>query len=94
MRKITSIILAITFVIVSVTGIQMAMGSTNKRPAIKSQITESNAIASSDVNVSRKAPSFYPKKAHEWVGYIFIIAGITHIVFNFRPMVSYIKKRS
>lgn len=93
MRKIISIILALAFVIVSVTGVQMAMGGTSKRPVIKSAITESNAIVSSDVHVSRQAP-FYPKKAHEWMGYIFIIAGVAHIVFNIRPMVSYIKKKS
>ncbi|MDF2633343.1 MAG: hypothetical protein K0R78_217 [Pelosinus sp.] len=92
MRKITSIILALAFVIVSVTGVQMAMGGTGKRPDMKSATIQSNTVASNNVNASRHMP-FYPKKAHEWMGYIFIIAGVAHIAYNFTPLVSYVKKK-
>lgn len=92
MRKITSIILALSFVIVSVTGMQMAMGGSGKRPVVKSATVESN-VAVSDVNGLRQA-TFYPKKAHEWMGYIFIVAGVAHFTFNLKPMMSYIKRKS
>jgi len=89
MRKYTSLILALAFIIVSVTGLQMDMGGGGKPPQVKT--IESN-VSASEVNVPRQS-SFYPKKAHEVAGYIFIIAGVAHLFLNKNPMLSYIKKK-
>jgi len=87
MRKVTSIILALAFIIVSVSGVQMAVGS-------KPQGVQQQIVASPDGNkamaVKQEKP-FYPKKAHEWFGYLFIGAGVVHVVLNKRPMLSYLK---
>ena len=91
MRRITSIILAIAFVIVSVTGVQMALGS--KPQGVQPQSIQQQSVPSSDSSkstVKREMP-FYPKKAHEWFGYLFIGAGVVHVVLNKRPMFSYLK---
>ena len=46
--------------------------------------------------VERNAPSvaampFYPKKMHEWAGYLFIGAGVIHLVLNQKFMLSYLR---
>ncbi len=90
MRKITSIVLAVAFVIVSVSGIQMIV--TPKPQNFQQQIA-----ASYDGNKAKAEIPFYPKKAHEWAGYLFIGAGLVHVVLNGRPMLSYLgirKKRT
>lgn len=91
MRRITSIILAIAFVIVSASGLQMALAS--KPHNVQPQSVQRQTGASPDGNksmVKREMP-FYPKKAHEWFGYLFVGAGVVHIVLNKRPMFSYLK---
>jgi hypothetical protein len=95
MRKITSIILALAFILVAVTGVQMALphgGDVKDKPAI---IQSSENEKNSAVSVSRapRQASFYPKAAHEWAGYVFIVAGCMHLVFNIKPMQSYLGMR-
>lgn len=86
MRKITSIIVAITFVIVSISGIQMVF--TSKPQSVPQQISGN---LDGDKSTTMREKPFYPKKAHEWAGFIFIGAGLMHIGFNRRPMLSYLK---
>lgn len=87
MRRITSIILAIAFVVVSITGIHMVV--VPKPQNIHRQVLSSNPTG--DKSTTRGEIPFYPKKAHEWAGYLFIGAGVVHIVLNKRPMLSYLK---
>lgn len=81
MRKITSIILALAFIVVSITGVQMigahghGPGGHGKYPAVQSQPVGSNTAV--DRSEESRQKSFYPRAAHEWGGYIFIIAGST-----------------
>ena len=95
MRKITSIILALAFIIVALTGVQMDFshsgGDRSKPPAVQS-MDNGNNIAVKASNVPRQV-SFYPKVAHEWAGYLFIIAGLMHLLLNIKPMQSYLRIR-
>lgn len=98
MRKFTSILLALAFILVSITGIQLTGGGGGRGPSdVKSSTVQSqpvgNTIAvNSSENVRQK--SFYPKVAHEWGGYLFILAGLVHLGLNLRPMKSYLKIKS
>lgn len=89
MRKVTSIILAIAFIIVSVSGLELATG--HKPPSVHQQMV-SSSLGNKTAVVKQEQP-FYPKKAHEWFGYLFIGAGVVHIVLNKRPMLSYLKTK-
>ena len=92
MRKIISITLALAFILVSVTGLQLTGGS--KPPMTQSQSIGNTATTT--VNNAEKArqKSFYPKVAHEWGGYLFILAGFAHLVLNLKPMKYYLKIKS
>lgn len=87
MRKIVSIVLALTFILLSITGIQIA--SYEHGPGVDSQyLTEQGQQYSSYEEQFRER--FYPSKIHEWGGYIFIIAGLIHIGLNLKSMKSYL----
>jgi len=90
MRRITSIILTITFIIVSVSGVQMGVVPKDKPQKVQQQ-TLGNYDG--DKSMARGEIPFYPKKAHEWAGYLFIGAGLVHIFLNKRPMLSYFRLR-
>lgn len=86
MRKIISIILVAAFIIVSVSGVQMVI-------APKHQNVQQQMISVYEPGISLNAGQMplYPKKAHEWAGYLFIGAGLAHLVFNRKSMFSYFK---
>lgn len=86
MRKITSIVLVVAFVILSVSGLQMA--GVHKSENVHHQLS---ADHSGDKSMARERMPFYPKKAHEWAGYLFIGAGLVHIVLNKKTMLSYLR---
>lgn len=98
MRKITSIVLALAFILLAVTGIQMSSSGgrgpegDGKIPVVQSQAIGNNILVSSAKESRQK--SFYPKQAHEWGGYLFIIAGLVHLGLNLKPMMSYLKIKS
>ena len=99
MRKITSIVLALAFILLAITGVQMSGGGGGRPPQgdVKSSVVQSQGVAkditaSSSQQSSQK--SFYPKQAHEWGGYIFIIAGLVHLGLNIKPLMSYVKIKS
>jgi len=88
MRRIISIILTITFIIVSVSGVEMAV--VPKHQNVQQQMVGNPA---GDKLVAKGEKPFYPKTAHEWAGYLFIGAGLVHFALNRRPMLSYLKIR-
>jgi len=95
LKRITTIILALAFILVSVTGVQMKFpqsgGGGGKPPVI-----QGGADGNSAVHAARVAPAgrpFYPKEAHEWAGYLFIVAGCVHLALNFKSMRSYLRLR-
>ena len=85
MRRIISIILAISFIIVAITSVQMAV---MRKPQNLYQNTVSNQ---GEKTIAKADAPFYPKKAHEWSGYLFIGAGLVHIVFNKKTLLLYFK---
>jgi hypothetical protein len=76
MRKFISIVLLATFLVLSVTGIQMMLPRDR----------------SSFVATQKAVPPFYPKGMHESAGVLFIAAGVVHIYLNRKPMKSYLQK--
>uniref|UniRef100_UPI0018C4C3A0 DUF4405 domain-containing protein n=1 Tax=Pectinatus frisingensis TaxID=865 RepID=UPI0018C4C3A0 len=82
-----SIVLAITFILLSITGIQMA--SYVHVPGIDSQYLTEQGQQNSSYE-EQFGEHFYPSIVHEWGGYIFIIAGLIHIGLNLKPMKSYL----
>ena len=95
LKRITSIILALAFILVAVTGVQLNFshggGEEGKPPAIQSSIDGKSAAQASRVPPSGR--SFYPGEAHEWAGYLFIVAGCVHVALNFKVMKSYLRLR-
>jgi cytochrome b561 len=89
MRRITSIILLLAFIIVSVSGIHMVL--VPKPQNIQQQMLGKH---DSDKLTVRGEMPFYPKKAHEWSGYILIVAGLVHLGLNRKPMLSYFRRRN
>ena len=90
MRRIVSLILLVSFLVLSVTGIQLALPhDKSKSPAVIS----TEAGSPSTVVAERTGPPFYPKGMHEWAGYIFIVAGLGHVILNRKPIKSYLKRR-
>ena len=89
MRKTTSIILMLAFLLVAITGIQMTGGNGEKAGR--------GAGPGNTYQAEQKGqPAFYPRHAHEWGGYVFILAGMLHLGLNWKPMKSYLgagKKR-
>lgn len=50
--------------------------------------------SSGDGEMSQKrSPSVYPKKVHDWAGYVFIGAGLVHLVLNRKVMLAYVTPR-
>lgn len=86
MRKIASVLLLVTYLVLSVTGIQLVWPrDKSSKPPI---VTTEEAGTVGKITERPKAP-FYPKGMHEWAGYIFILAGVAHIYINRRPMKAY-----
>ena len=83
MRRFISLVLTLTFLVVSLTGIALIVV---KKPAAPR--TEQSQSAT---YVAPKTQSAFPlKAAHEWGGFIFIAAGCWHAVLNRRSLSSYV----
>ena len=94
MRKITSILLALSFVLVAITGIQMTGGhgpEDGKYLIERSSVQNAVNSGSTSGAAERKRPDLYPRHVHEWGGYLFIVAGLMHLGLNWRPMKSYMQ---
>lgn len=82
-RKIASITLAVAFILLSVTGLQLSLGPKPAKNPV--QIEQQQQVP------VKQEKSFYPKELHEWAGYAFIAAGTVHLVLNARPLMNYLK---
>lgn len=81
-RKIASITLAVAFILLSITGLQLSLGPKPAKNPI--QIEQQQAPV-------KQEKSFYPKELHEWAGYAFIAAGTVHLALNAKPLMNYLK---
>lgn len=89
MRRITSVLLLLLFLLLSVSGLQMAFSFKDKS-FLSSQQAQINHD-SSQINNIRPTKNFYPKEVHEWVGFLFIGAGLVHIGLNRKSIWFYLK---
>lgn len=89
MRKFISITLLITYLTLSISGIQLVLPHDKGG---KPSVAISRDSSSPAGTVEKMNLPFYPKKMHEWAGYVFILAGLVHIYLNREPIKSYLKK--
>lgn len=90
MRRIISLALLITYLALAISGIQLTLPhdrATNPS-AIIAKDTGSTTQIAEKIN-----PPFYPKKMHQWAGYLFILAGLIHIYLNRKPIQAYLRKK-
>lgn len=90
MRRITSIVLAFAFIIVSVTGVQMVVAHKNR-----SQITQQQRLVNHDDGklTYTQGDIFNSREVHEWTGFLFMGAGLVHLILNKRPMLKYFQTK-
>jgi hypothetical protein len=96
MRRITSIILALAFIIVSVTGIQMEIVQDGLKVESKSLMVQQEIINDKNndtIIVVSAAKLFYPREVHKFFGYLFIVTGLIHLKLNMRPLLFYLKHK-
>lgn len=93
MRKITSVILTVCFIVLLITVAFMAgpkhqEGMRRGGPPV--------ASANAEMRHSAKPPhgAFFPKELHELAGYTFLVFGIVHIVINGKCLLSYVRVRN
>jgi len=86
-RKYTSIILLVTFIILSVTGIQMDMTHAISGPHGPHGTEGGNNSPVIKESPAQPEDGFYPKRLHELMGYIFIIAALVHLKFNYKTLI-------
>ncbi len=88
MRRIMSVLLLLLFLLLSVSGLQMAFSFKDKsffslqQPPINHDSTQVTSI---------RPKNFYPKEMHEWAGFLFIGAGLVHIGLNRKSIWLYLK---
>lgn len=94
-RRFTSIILALAFFILTITGVQMDLthtgGGGGRYNAVQGGEHRNAEIVSAPRGLRQEA--LYPKKAHKWAGYIFIVAGCVHLFFNTKAVRAYIRAK-
>jgi len=95
MRRITSLVLLATFLVVTVTGIHMVVGHHNRQagPGAGPRATaaaEGSGGAAAPVVAVRPKGGFYPKELHEWAAFVMVAAGIVHVILNFKVMMCHL----
>jgi hypothetical protein len=88
MRRTISLLLLLTFLLVSATGVYMELRHGPKPTAMP---TDSKMVSPAvGTGNARPTPSFFPKKLHVWAGYIMLVAGTAHAALNIRPLKNYL----
>jgi hypothetical protein len=95
MRRITSIILTVVFIVVSVTGVQIDIVQEILKDSLTAEgnsLTIQKEIAGTGVAIIvSQNELFYPKSIHKIAGYAFILVGLMHLGLNIRPLLAYLK---
>ena len=90
MRRVTSLVLLVTFATVSVTGLTMTLfegpGHKSGPPRLEALRLQGNVSAA----IERPHPSLFPKGLHELAAYAMLVAGCVHLALNFKPMMAYV----
>lgn len=92
-RKIVSIILAISFIVLIITVIPMSRGGRHREQFGKQRSVSVQQNVSGERNTAAprsEHSSFFPVKLHKIAGYIFIVFGLVHVFYNGRSLLSYI----
>jgi hypothetical protein len=100
MRRATSVTVVVAFVVMIVTSLAMELshgpgpgagaGPEGQHPNVSSDVSGIGGGAGPGPGPGRRASSFFPKKLHEIGGYVMMAAGIVHLAFNYRVLLSYL----
>ena len=97
MRRITSIILSVVFIVICVTGVQIDIAQEilkdSLTPEGKSLMLQQEIANTGIIMIFSQNGLFYPKIAHKIAGYLFIVVGLVHLGLNIRPMLFYLKRK-
>ncbi|MEN6372700.1 MAG: hypothetical protein ABFD64_11890 [Armatimonadota bacterium] len=93
MRKVTSVILAISFIAMFVTVVSMMSGHEGQerhrgRPAVASAVNAGQAAAPAPTSHGRSG--FFPEGLHKLAGVLILVFGLIHIFYNGRTLLSYV----
>jgi cytochrome b561 len=87
MRRVTSLLLLVIFVLLAVTGLVMVFshGGGSRPPA-----DFASAVQTGERLLAQpRGNSFFPKELHEWMGYAMIGVVVLHVVLNGRLLLQY-----
>jgi hypothetical protein len=90
MRRFTSLVLLVLFVLLAVTGVWMARDHHGPRlgpPAVTA--TASPESGAGAAGPGYRGPPFFPKRLHEAAGFALILAALLHLIFNYRTLLSH-----
>ena len=99
MKKVISVILAISFIALLITVISMSTGGEHHGPPggqMPPQFSDNATDAPTGDAVAKAMPppegrgDFYPRKLHEIAGYSILFLGILHILYNGKCLLSYV----
>jgi len=91
MRRATSIVLAVSFILVAVTGLTMALGG-HHGPGGGPHGMRAGAGPGFGPpgGPGERVEPLFPKQIHEWGAYLMVLAGVVHIGLNWRVLVCYL----
>ena len=98
MRRTTSIVLALTFILVSVTGLSMALaprhGPPGGPPPGMDEVGDEGFRGPHGLGgPGGRAEPLFPKQLHEWGAYLMVVAGLLHLGLNYRPLLRHLGQR-
>lgn len=92
LQAMVSIVLMVLFAFVSISGIQMHIPVHTDQD---SHLELSSGSVERHIAGERGfADNFVLKRLHEWAGYLLIIFGLVHLIFNRKVMLAHISLRS
>jgi len=93
MRRITSVLLFVSFIVIAITGLWMVFSHHGPPKRIPSQTPSlsGDTVPQSEKKTApeRRRPPFFPRVLHEWSGYIMMVLTLIHLVFNYRMMLAH-----
>jgi len=99
MRRATSIVLALAFILVSVTGLFMALGPRHGPGGPPPGAGFGGPFGDDEGGGFEKGgprgphEPLFPKQLHEWGAYLLVIASLIHIGLNWRPLLCHLGLR-
>lgn len=89
MRKASSIVIAVTFVVVLVTAVFMMGEDHHEGPRMRGPHARFASAERPQAEQRRGEEQIFAKHLHEVAGVVFLVFGIVHVVYNHRPLLAH-----